>query len=172
MPRHKYNPNINSYSPTSKPNIVRVVSHGININEKPKRVNARILDFKGKKIIGWKKAIVLNIPNSWHKRYCLVKLEIPANATRYQPRNSKCRASRAKVLAIYKVTIAGMTGKCFRDKKPDNTIIAASRRDPSFVYIAGQMLRPKSPFDKRFDRECCSGIHFFLTEEEALKFNL
>jgi Family of unknown function (DUF5758)/Pentapeptide repeats (8 copies) len=78
---------------------------------------------------------------------------IPAKAKRSNAAGRKCRASEAKVLAIW--DSAG---------KPIKT--GHSQHDYSFVYRVGRIARPDS-FDANRWNECAPGIHFFLTRIEA-----
>ena len=114
--------------------------------------NARIKDFDGKPIIGWKKAYLSG-------DHCLVKLEIPANATRYQPENKKCRASRAVVVSIH-----DLNGNILLN------VAAVSNYDLNFLYEVGKVVKPTSRFSKKFKNDCASGIHFFLTQDEARNY--
>lgn len=168
MPRHMYNPLIN-YKSTNKMNVVEYYSR--RAHKRKIKVKARIADFKGKKIIAWKKAIISRGVTWKPPSYCLVKLEIPAKAARYQPRNYKCRSSSAKVLEIYRLS-ADFYGNYTRAAYPDNTIVACSRRDPSFTYKVGNTVKPKFNFSRDYKHECRSGIHFFLTEKEALVYRV
>jgi hypothetical protein len=62
------------------------------------------------------------------------------------------------VLAIY-----GETG--------DPCKTAVSRHDAGFTYEVGAIVRPVKPFDDNWQEECTSGIHFFITREEAEAYN-
>ncbi len=75
----------------------------------------------------------------------ICKLRIPADAKRSNATGRKCRASHAVVLE----------GS------------GASRYDSSFRYEIGARVEPSEPFDGNRWKECASGIHFFLTREEA-----
>ena len=83
------------------------------------------------------------------KERALVKLLIPADAERSNATGRKCRASRAVVLEIV------------------GAEVAFSRHDARFVYRVGETVEPYNPFDPDRWNECTSGIHFFLTREEA-----
>jgi hypothetical protein len=146
MARHVYDPTKNYFS--IKKNVVEVAGTY-------KKVKNRISAFAGKTIIGYKKARPFDNP-CWA---CLVKLEIPAKASRLQPKNKKCRASRAKVLEIRLLE----TSLCISKAK--------SGWDPSFIYRVGEIVKPKKRFSTDWKEDCASGIHFFLTEEEALNYS-
>jgi len=88
----------------------------------------------------------------------VAKLQIPAKAQRTAtPIGRKCRASEAKVLAIFDIDGAPL-------KKGAEV---ASQHDCTFMYAVGAVVRPREPYDGSPWRECTSGIHFFLTREEA-----
>lgn len=167
MPRHVYNRNKYNYFHGGAKNVVCYYGEAI----RERKVKARITAFDGKKIIGWKKALV--VKNHFRDEYstgeklCLIKLEIPVNTQRLQPSNYKCRASRAKVLGIYEITQGDYKLRCDETKLVEE---AYSRRDSNFRYRVGKIVKPTVPFDKRFSMDCTSGIHFFLTKEEALKY--
>jgi hypothetical protein len=75
-------------------------------------------------------------------------LKIPADSKRSNATTRKCRAEYAVVL----------DGEGF------------SRHDPNFKYEVGKTVRPTKPFcEDRFE-ECSSGIHFFLTRDEAKNY--
>jgi len=86
----------------------------------------------------------------------IVKLLIPANAKRSHGTERKCRASRAKVLAIY-------------NEKGINIKQCVSYHDPDFKYIVGKIVIPDSFSEDRW-KTCEPGIHFFITREEAEDF--
>ena len=79
----------------------------------------------------------------------IAKLLIPADAKRNHATTRKCRASKAVVL------------EC-----PEG---ARSLHDPEFTYAKGETVIPDAWDDNRW-AECSSGIHFFLTEEEAREY--
>ena len=97
-------------------------------------------------IIGWKKA-----------KNRIVKLEIPSDAKRLNATGRKCRASKARVLAIF-------------DKAGNEVNNAYSNYDPSFEYTVGETVRPTGDFNEDRWEECSAGIHFFITREEAEAF--
>jgi hypothetical protein len=78
----------------------------------------------------------------------IVKLQIPAKAKRSHAFGRKCRAEYAKVLHIYGATEA------------------VSTYDQTFVYRKGEIVRPDK-WDDDWTDECSSGVHFFITREEA-----
>lgn len=93
----------------------------------------------------------------------IVVLEIPAHAKRSSAFGSKCRASEAVVKAIWGY---GKNGK--RVKLGS----AVSSHDPDFIYHVGETVRPVLPFCENRFEECASGIHHFMTYEEAKDYPL
>jgi len=82
----------------------------------------------------------------------IVKLLIPKEAKRNNAFWRKCRAEYAKVIEIIGA-----------DK-------AISQHDNSFIYKVGDIVGPTTPFDEDFTNECSTGIHFFITLEEAKNY--
>ena len=97
--------------------------------------------------IGYKKA-----------RGHIVKLEILADAKRSSATTRKCRCSAAKVLSITTL-----------DGRDDGTQYISSGRDSNFVYRVGEIVRVDD-FDENRWNECSTGIHFFVTRDEAVKY--
>lgn len=93
---------------------------------------------------GWKKL---------QKGY-IAQLRIPAKAFRSSGTGRKCRASSAKVIAIYDKSGKKVTGPC------------ESTYDSSFKYEVGKTVSVKDFGMNRFE-ECAPGIHFFLSRIEA-----
>jgi hypothetical protein len=106
-------------------------------------VIARIRILPEGDLIGWKK-----LSNG-----LIAKLLIPTKAKRSHAFGRKCRASQAKVLAIYDGKKQVKTG--------------VSQHDPSFAYRVGRIVKPKEPFSDKWMEECASGIHFYITRIEA-----
>ena len=98
--------------------------------------------------IGYKKA-----------RGYIVKLEILSNAKRSSATTRKCRCSAARVLSITTL-----------DGKDDGTQFISSDRDSDFVYQVGEIVRVDD-FDENRWSECSTGIHFFITRNEAVEYN-
>lgn len=89
----------------------------------------------------------------------IVKLEVPEDALRSSGFSRKCRCSKAKVLSI--------TNK-------DGSIHYASSisiHDWNFQYHVGEIVEADG-FDIDRWQECASGIHFFMTREEAVAYYL
>lgn len=102
--------------------------------------------------IGWKKAYV-------NEEEYIVKLFIPEDAKRSSARSSKCRCNKATVLEI--MTINGTP--C-----PDDFWVF-SRHDKTFTYKKNDTLIIDN-FDENRWNECSTGIHFFMTKEEAIEY--
>ena len=81
-------------------------------------------------------------------------LRIPAKAKRLNASGRKCRASEAKVIAIYT-----------RDGAKTGEAVPSSH-DGTFFYQAGSTVKPHSFCEDRWE-ECSGGIHFFITRTEA-----
>jgi hypothetical protein len=92
----------------------------------------------------------------------VAELEIPGLAGRLGGTfGRKCRASEALVIAFYNAP----------NERAD-VREAFSMHDRSFAYRVGEYVRPKEAFDADPLNECSSGIHFFLSYDEAAEFSL
>lgn len=87
---------------------------------------------------------------------CIALLEIPASAKRSSATTRKCRASKAKVLKIWDVDGNLLQSQC-------------SSWDYKFIYEVGKTVEVKD-FDTDRWNECSTGIHFFLTKQEAIDY--
>jgi uncharacterized protein YjbI with pentapeptide repeats len=106
--------------------------------------------------IGWKQVNVYKSnENTEYIIKGIAKLYIPANAKRISS-GRKCRCSKAKVLKIYNPH----TGESF------NT--ALSMYKDNFEYKVGEYVYADD-FDEECN-ECSNGIHFFLSEREAMTY--
>ena len=92
------------------------------------------------------------------RNYLIVELEITEDALRSSATGRKCRCSKAKVLSITNI-----------DGAESNTNSARSLWDPDFVYTVGETIEVPN-FDTNRWNECASGIHFFITRQEAVDF--
>ena len=88
----------------------------------------------------------------------IVKLLITEDAKRSSATTRKCRASKAKVLEITNI------------KNTEKYEEAVSRYDSNFIYKAGETIEV-ADFDENRWNECSSGIHFFITRDEAVQYN-
>ena len=87
----------------------------------------------------------------------IVKLFIPADAKRSSATTRKCRASKAKVLSITNIN------------GTENFDIAFSYYDCSFVYKVGEIVEVED-FDENRWNKCGTGIHHFITRNEAINY--
>ena len=88
----------------------------------------------------------------------IIELFIPSNAKRCSATSRKCRCSKAKVISI--TTPSG-------DKT--NITEVHSNYDPNFIYKLGEYVEVKNFDDNRWN-ECSTGIHFFITRQEAANY--
>ena len=127
---------------------------------------ARIDAFAGQKIIGWKKAKRFDKRLNYY--HVLIKLEIGARTRRVQPQDFKCRAASAKVLEIVTLKTEKVKwGSRIEEVGGRKVKFAHSSHDTKFRYDVGSIVKPKKKYDPNPNNECKSGIHFFLTEQEA-----
>ena len=98
--------------------------------------------------IGWKKA----------RGGVIVKLQITDDAKRSSSTGRKCRCSKAVVLGIENM-----------DGTPHPDIQVSSQRDSSFIYRVGETVEVPG-FDENRWNECSTGIHFFITRQEAVDY--
>lgn len=93
----------------------------------------------------------------------IIKLEILGETNEgrsgvVRPKYAKYRCSKARVLDIWDP----LTGKLY------NT--ASSLQDSSFKYVVGKIVTPTSKYYSNINKQCASGIHYFLSLEGALGF--
>ena len=98
--------------------------------------------------IGFKKA-----------RHKIIKLLITEDAKRSSATSRKCRCSKAKVLSITEI-----------DGSESELKSITSDYDETFVYTIGEEVNVPD-FDENRWRECSTGIHFFMTRDEAVKYD-
>ena len=98
--------------------------------------------------IGWKK-VTGNL---------IVKLKILEDAKRSSAFSRKCRCDKALVLDIQNL-----------NGESANTTIAVSKYDNKFKYEIGEIVKVDD-FDNNRFKECASGIHFFITRDEAVEY--
>ena len=104
--------------------------------------------------IGWKKARIKG-----SRGECIVKLEIVEDAMRSSATGRKCRCSKATVLEVQ-----DLEGNVLEQ-------VAVSDRDSDFQYIPGTVVSVPD-FDENRWNECSTGIHFYITREEAVRHEL
>ena len=90
----------------------------------------------------------------------IVELEITEDALRSSATGRKYRCSKAKVLSITNI-----------DGTDSDVDSARSLWDPDFVYTVGETIEVPN-FDTNRWNECAPGIHFFITRQEAVDFNM
>ena len=88
----------------------------------------------------------------------IIELFIPSNAKRCSATSRKCRCSKAKVISI--TTPSGYK---------TNITEVHSNYDPNFIYKLGEYVEVKNFDDNRWN-ECSTGIHFFITRQEAVNY--
>ena len=89
----------------------------------------------------------------------IVMLEICADAKRSSATSRKCRCSKAKVLSITHL-----------DGSDSGLTEVRSNYSKEFVYRVGEVAEVPD-FDENRWNGCAPGIHFFVTREEAVKYN-
>ena len=87
----------------------------------------------------------------------IIELMITENAKRSSSTTRKCRCSEAVVLSI-----TNIDGTNFDGEK------VVSDYDEGFVYEVGKTVSADN-FDENRWNECSTGIHFFLTRDEAVR---
>ena len=88
----------------------------------------------------------------------IVKLRIPSEAKRSSATTRKCRCEFAEVLALQH-----LDGAPYKDDKVINNKYVET------IYKVGEIVRPDSWDDNRWN-ECSHGIHFFITRDEAVRY--
>lgn len=106
---------------------------------------------------GFKKGIIRN-PKNGLNCYVLIELRIEETALRSSATSNKCRCSKAIVLNITDI----------EDATKEYTK-ACSFHDPDFVYTVGKTVEVPD-FDTNRWEECSTGIHFFMTKQEAIEY--
>lgn len=86
----------------------------------------------------------------------IIKLEITKDAKKSSATARKCRCSKARVIGIS--TIEG---------EPKSE--AKSKYDSTFIYRVGEIVEVND-FDENRWNECSTGIHFFITRQEAIDY--
>ena len=138
----------------SRANLSRANLSGANYIEKAKNLFYPIACPESGAFIGWKKARIKD-----GRGKCVVKLKIAEDAMRSSATGRKCRCSKATVLEIQ-----DLDGNVLEQA-------AVSDRDSDFQYIPGTMVSVPD-FDENRWSECSTGIHFYITREEAVRHEL
>lgn len=88
----------------------------------------------------------------------IVKLLIPKDAKRSSATTRKCRANKAKIIAIY-------TKEWKKIKETFSTY------DREFIYKVWKIVEPKNWYEEDRWIDCGWWIHFFITRKEAEQYN-
>ena len=88
----------------------------------------------------------------------IVELEILSEAKRLSATTRKCRCDKAKVLSIQNL-----------DGTESELIEIASNYDRDFIYRVGEIAAVEN-FDEDRWNECSTGIHFFISRQEAVEY--
>jgi len=97
----------------------------------------------------------------------IAKLEVPRNAERHVDfASGKIRVSEAVVTQFYAIDNGKLSATPY---EPDIFTTVRSIHDHNFKYKVGKIVKPKYGFDTT-DNDCASGIHGFLTPEEAINY--
>lgn len=87
----------------------------------------------------------------------IVKLQITEDAKRSSATSRKCRCSKAKVLSV-----TSIDGEIEYDS-------AYSEYNSNFIYKVGETVEVTDFSEDRWS-ECSTGIHFFITRDEAVRY--
>ena len=90
----------------------------------------------------------------------IIKLRIPAEAKRSSATTRKCRCEFAEVLELQR-----LDGTPYNDDKVVNNNYVKT------IYKVGEIVHSDSWDNDRWN-ECSHGIHFFITRDEAVRYNL
>ena len=96
---------------------------------------------------------------AWKKaRGYIIQLEIPAKAKRLSATGRKCRCNMAKVITIQNI-----------DGTDSGLSEVRSSYAHDFIYKVGETVTVGCFDDNRWN-ECSTGIHFFITRDEAVNY--
>lgn len=114
--------------------------------------------------IGWKKCVLMDLT------HVIVKLLITENAKRISGTTRKCRCSSAIVLEIQDLNGQPLPNgtRAFSLYRMGHGCRGESPK--LFPYTVGSLVYPEEPFDEDRWNECSSGIHFFVTRQEAVDY--
>ena len=88
----------------------------------------------------------------------IAEIEILSDAKRSSATTRKCRCDKAKVIAI-----------TLKDGTPFAGEYGVSQHDSSFLYKIGDIVSVDNYDNDRWN-ECSTGIHFFITRQEAVDY--
>lgn len=129
------------------------------IRENAEYIRGKVLN---EPIIGYKKCAVkpsYDLTERKNQKNVIVKLEIPKGAVVFCINGSKCRTNKAKVLSIFDQHGGENRYKAAYSITTINT----------FTYEVGETIEVMD-FDTMYNVECSTGIHFFMTEREAIRY--
>lgn len=126
---------------------------GANLSDKTLQEELPICCPEYGSFIGWKKAGGMG-----EYPVVIIKLQITEDAKRSSATGRKCRCSKAVVLGFETL-----------DGKSSEITETRSRFDTTFIYRLGEIVEVKD-FDEDRKNECASGIHFFITRQEAVDY--
>lgn len=119
--------------------------------------------------IGWKKCLVrsknIDADEQYSSYEVILKLQIEEDAKRSNAFGRKCRCSKARVIGVYNL----LTGQ---PKQIDyERFVICSCFDNNFIYKPNEIVEVPD-FDENRWIECASGIHFFMTKNEAIEYDM
>lgn len=104
-------------------------------------------------------------------KWAILRLKVPASAARAsRPACRKLRVSCAKVVSAWAPHPCAWPTHRLTRIKDTSALKLTSMWDSGFEYVVGRVVRPACEFDHDRDSSCSSGIHCFMTLEEALAF--
>lgn len=107
------------------------------------------------------------------------ELLIPKDASRLSGFERKCRASKAKVIAMWELEYIDGDGAMhfIKTRKRVGYSIykhpfreRTNKKSMDFVYRVGKTVKPDNGFDRDRFNTCAPGIHFFMTMVEAFTY--
>ena len=122
--------------------------------------------------IGWKKISVpiKKNPGPYDYTDALCKLEIPSDALRSSASNTMCRANKAKVLDITGISYRYCPPEKYKENNRKKYKFGHSKFYPEFEYEVGKVVECCEEFDKNRFKPSATGIHFFISKQEALNY--
>ena len=111
--------------------------------------------------IGFKKIQIYfkKIGGENYARSAIAKLKITENAKRSSATNRKCRCNEVEVLEIFDTA----------DESIHYNVGYSLIHIPSIEYRVGETIKIDD-FDENRWNECSTGIHFFITKQEAIRY--
>lgn len=106
----------------------------------------------------YKKVLIAPDGNGYYGIRIIAELRVPKDALRSSATTRKCRCSKAKVVRFLN----------FNGEELDIKF-AYSIFDKNFIYRRGETVKCNGDFDLNRWKACTTGIHFFMSFEEAVK---